>query len=213
MPCTLGDGYRLQLRRRPSRCRDSGWRGERRRSRRRRTHHCRPSWTRRFLRPHGTPAARWVCHGRIEPFQGTSSARMSSPSGWRGAARLGVPVLEGGPGRDIARKVFGEGHPAATQRKRLAGHTNPQAAAGGSPLLLEEQRQGVGCEACHGNAGTWLPLHTSQEWKGYSPEIKAHYGMCAGRRSGGAGRDVRGLPHRRRQERSRKWISAARHES
>ncbi len=148
------------------------------------------------------------CHGRIGP--GPEAVRQNEFSLWLGRDKhaQAYEALLGKQGGDIARKVFGEGHTASTEPACLACHTNPHAAAGGSALLKEEQQQGVGCEACHGGAERWLPLHTSQEWKHYTPEIKATYGMapvgdqaalaetCVGCHIGAPADPAKGLPLR-----------------
>ena len=37
--------------------------------------------------------------------------------------------------------------------------------------------EGVSCEACHGAADMWLSQHFRPEWKGFSPQEKAGWGM------------------------------------
>ena len=143
------------------------------------------------------------CHGRIEPVPGHVVGQ-NEFSLWLARDRhaQAYQALREKLADDIARAVFGDGHPAASQQQCLACHTNPEAAVGDTPLRLEEQRQGVGCEACHGNAGTWLPLHTKPGWGGGHRDDR-------GRRSQSVGGNVRRLPHRRS---GGGGIAAARHE-
>jgi hypothetical protein len=57
--------------------------------------------------------------------------------------------------------------PAIEDARCLACHTNPALAEPGRTTdarVLELRREGVSCEACHGNAGGWLREHTA--WDG-----------------------------------------------
>ena len=79
---------------------------------------------------------------------------------------------------DMMRRLTGEAEPgvpkvAATEDARcLACHTNPSLARPVSELsdarLVMLRREGVSCEACHGNAGGWLFDHTA--WPGPPPD-------------------------------------------
>jgi hypothetical protein len=84
-------------------------------------------------------------------------------------------------------------HPPHTDTRCLCCHMTPYAAAGHpgmaveQPLetvsglvmsyVTEEEAFGVGCESCHGNAKSWLQLHTLPDWKSKSPEEKRKLGM------------------------------------
>src|SRR5262249_39929757 len=73
-----------------------------------------------------------------------------------------------------------------------------------NPALAAVVRaDGVGCESCHGPAGSWLALHTTYEWDGLTPlEKEQRFGMvrnadlgrraetCARCHVGEAGREV-----------------------
>ena len=149
------------------------------------------------------------CHGRIGPGP-DPAVRQNEFSLWLEQDRhaQAYQALRGDLAGAIVRGVYGPNHTASTEPACLACHTNPHAAAGGSALLNEEQRQGVGCEACHGGAERWLPLHTTDEWKHYTPEVKATYGMapvgdqaalaetCVGCHIGAPADQARGLPVR-----------------
>src|SRR5262249_28854775 len=37
--------------------------------------------------------------------------------------------------------------------------------------------EGVGCESCHGPAGSWKPMHDLPAWQSLSPAEKAGFGM------------------------------------
>ncbi len=64
----------------------------------------------------------------------------------------------------------------ATEDARcLACHTNPSLATATDAHSIALRREGVSCEACHGNAGGWLGPHT-----GFTPQTRA-----SGYQSGG----------------------------
>lgn len=73
-------------------------------------------------------------------------------------------VLEGKLATDIMARLTGTTNsPATADARCLACHTNPALAGdvGLPPARVQELRaEGVGCEACHGNASGWQAAHT-----------------------------------------------------
>ncbi|HKI34010.1 MAG TPA: multiheme c-type cytochrome [Gemmataceae bacterium] len=85
-----------------------------------------------------------------------------------------------------AERILAALHPAnppqpATRDDRcLACHTNPTTVYAPGTQTVDNsaaaralRRDGVSCEACHGNAGPWLSAHTS--WGGQTGELPATY--------------------------------------
>jgi len=80
--------------------------------------------------------------------------------------------------RHIMTRYAG-GRPATEDARCLACHTNPALAEPGpttDPHVLSKRREGVGCEACHGNAGGWVREHTN--WSGNRTDVYAATGMA-----------------------------------
>ncbi|WP_171469316.1 multiheme c-type cytochrome [Frigoriglobus tundricola] len=73
---------------------------------------------------------------------------------------------------------YAGGRPATEDARCLACHTNPALAEPGpttDPHVLNKRREGVSCEACHGNASGWVREHTN--WRGNRAEAYAATGM------------------------------------
>jgi hypothetical protein len=66
--------------------------------------------------------------------------------------------------------------PAHEDPSCLACHTNPLATSP-EPAAVAERQSGVGCEACHGSAGSWLDAHTQPGWRQRISAEKAALGM------------------------------------
>ena len=109
------------------------------------------------------------------------------------AARIMAGMAAGGP---LVR--------ATDDARCLACHTNPALAPAGTPeSLVALRREGVGCEACHGNAGGWLYEHTA--WYDQRPpdatmarlnDLGERAAACAGCHVGAAPDPARGYPAR-----------------
>lgn len=95
----------------------------------------------------------------------TSAWWMSSAHEWAAADphRRAFAVLTEPLAVAMMERLF-PGEPEkqrATEDARcLACHTNPSLAATTDPHAVSLRREGVSCEACHGNAGGWLGPHT-----------------------------------------------------
>lgn len=116
-------------------------------------------------RPMGQSSCSSVgCHGG--GVGGPDAARwMSSAHEWHAADphRRAFAVLSEPLAVAMMARLF-PGEPEkqrATEDARcLACHTNPALAAATDPHSVSLRREGVSCEACHGNAGGWLGPHT-----------------------------------------------------
>lgn len=110
-----------------------------------------------------------ACHGG--PATDVLTGNLD-PATWRGSGSAWVAVdphaaayraLEGESARAIVAKLR-TGVAATEDARCLACHTNPALAAPAAtpdPRVPELRREGVSCEACHGNAGGWLREHTT----------------------------------------------------
>lgn len=79
-------------------------------------------------------------------------------------------------GQIMAR--YAGGKPATEDARCLACHTNPTLAEPGhtgDARIIGLRAEGVGCEACHGNAGGWLRQHTT--WHGKRDAVYHETGM------------------------------------
>lgn len=157
-----------------------------------------------------------ACHGT---FQVASLAGDPDPDAWRGSA---VQWLAADPHAkayaalesDLGRRIMGHLHradpehipaSAAEYDRCLACHTNPTLAAQASfgldrDPLARARSEGVGCEACHGNAGPWLSSHTAAN-ASYPPagmadlnDIGERAKVCAGCHVGAPAEPARGYP-------------------
>lgn len=84
------------------------------------------------------------------------------------------------PVRATARQIMEKLHstiPATEDIRCLACHSNPSLATSGpaNPHTIALRKEGVGCEACHGNASGWLREHTT--WRSDNPSEYAGVGM------------------------------------
>ncbi|MCS6863521.1 MAG: multiheme c-type cytochrome [Gemmataceae bacterium] len=116
------------------------------------------------------------------------------------------------PVRVTAQQImerYAPGKKATEEVRCLACHTNPTLAR---PEFLRDaqadlfRREGVGCEACHGNASGWINSHTT--WNGDRSQVYAQTGMtplfdlgeramtCLGCHVGAPAEADRGLPVR-----------------
>jgi len=105
---------------------------------------------------HGSTDAAALSHERTKNGWATSATIFHALDPHRNA----FAALESPLGRDIIAKLRQSDdsfHASATREVRcLACHVNPSLAMGQSDL----QRDGVSCEACHGNAKGWEAVHT-----------------------------------------------------
>jgi hypothetical protein len=110
------------------------------------------------------------------------------------------------PGQATAAEIMkrlGSATPATEDARCLACHTNPTLAEPGhteDARVLALRREGVSCEACHGNAGGWLREHTTGRTSGMRPlaEMAGRAAACAGCHLGapaGDGHPVRDMNH------------------
>lgn len=101
---------------------------------------------------------------------------------------------------DIIRRL-GRGWKAADEEQRCLSCHDPVRISNASPGL-EEYREGVSCEACHGAAEKWLRPHARRDWRSLSIGAKKILGfantkefferglICAGCHIGSLNRDV-----------------------
>lgn len=125
------------------------------------------------------------CHGRLEP-SATSFVHQNEYTLWLARDRhaQAYGVLFSAESKHIAENLK---IPAAHEDVRcLACHTVPQTADAWVPgkgnnlqSIVQERLNGVGCEACHGNATGWIVAHTKPDWAGRGPEEKRKAGMIA----------------------------------
>jgi hypothetical protein len=101
--------------------------------------------------------------------------------------------------------TLGRKHPAARDVQCLACHTNPALADADpdpGPERLALRAEGVGCEACHGNAGRWQAVHTRDGADGVGfgmvplRDLGARALACAGCHVGAPADPARGYPVR-----------------
>src|SRR5262245_18138428 len=146
-----------------------------------------------------------ACHGSAEPVAGSRILR-NEHTVWAGRdphARA-YQLLHSAWSRTIAGNLgkIGAVVPAHRDRRCLACDATPGPST--DPALAAVVREdGVGCESCHGPAGSWLALHTTYDWDGLPPlEQEQRFGMvrtadlarraeaCAGCHVGETGREV-----------------------
>lgn len=99
-----------------------------------------------------------TCHGRMEGdgavVRQDELARWQEPSSQSGAHSRAFAVLQGRRAHQIAA-TLGLGEPTAA-RDCLGCHATPAYEARGPRFLTND---GVGCEACHGPASSWIASH------------------------------------------------------
>lgn len=153
------------------------------------------------------------CHGgsAIQSLTGTLDDRT-----WAGSAAHWLAVdphtrayaaLESPLAKSIMER-FAPGFGATEDVRCLACHTNPSLADVDAISRERLMRlEGVNCEACHGNAGKWMPLHTTwtaaNRAAGYDStgmvklfDIGERALMCAGCHVGAPADESRGYPVR-----------------
>ncbi|SDC95809.1 Cytochrome c554 and c-prime [Sphingomonas sp. YR710] len=99
-----------------------------------------------------------TCHGRSEPtgkvVRQDELLRWQDPASPTGAHSRAYTVLSGARARDIAARLnIG---PATDAPMCLGCHSDPAYAGKGPQFHTSD---GVGCEACHGGAQSWLSSH------------------------------------------------------
>jgi hypothetical protein len=127
------------------------------------------------------------CHGAIAATEGSGIARNES-SIWARYDKhaTAFDALLSDRAKTMAQNLA----PTNDDRKAidadkdarcLACHTTPESAAGASPEMRDLQKQGIGCETCHGPARKggegWLDAHTTEKWKHHDPAEKLKLGM------------------------------------
>jgi hypothetical protein len=128
-----------------------------------------------------------ACFVARDPHTGAYDALL------REATRLGGPNA-----RSIIVKL-GTALPATEDVRCLACHTNPSIAGPTDEGHVRSlRREGVSCEACHGNAGGWLYPHTSRDYTGMTSlgEIGNRAATCLGCHVGAPADPTRGYPVR-----------------
>jgi hypothetical protein len=139
------------------------------------------------------------CHGRSGGDDSVADRWRTSCSVWaaRDPHARAFDVLD--PEKNaIARKMqtkfdrLKPGYHPQKDPKCLACHANPGIPAGDTPELVTLRSEGVGCEACHGNAELWLATHTLKESKdrhGLAElnDLGVRAKTCAGCHVGGTG--------------------------
>lgn len=164
---------------------------------------------------HGaSPAASLTAPPGDTCWQSSATHWMAADPHTRAYAALETPLA-----KDIVRLMAGtdakgsvKPHaPAAENDRCLACHTNPSlvspnaSAVGGRMVGLRSE--GVGCEACHGNASSWYGPHTGGDWNAANRPAKyQNHGMaklydvgeralvCAGCHVGAPADPERGYP-------------------
>lgn len=121
----------------------------------------------------------------------------SSATHWMAAdphTKAYAVLMDDGPARphDLATKIMiqltgkkanGRPNTEATEHDRcLACHTNPSLVSANAgtigPRMVGLRAEGVGCEACHGNASTWYGPHTGKTWDAaHRPSLYENHGM------------------------------------
>jgi hypothetical protein len=125
-----------------------------------------------------------ACHGSIRPVGG-SSVRRDEHSTWLASdphARA-YAVLHNATSERIARNLAaGQAsyQPAYQDARCLACHTTPRTPADLAATAWQNE-DGVGCEACHGPASTWIGPHTVIGWsRQLTPQQKEEsFGLTA----------------------------------
>lgn len=136
-----------------------------------------------------------TCHGRMEGdgkiVRQDELMRWQEPSTPGGAHSRAFSVLQGTRGRQIAA-TLGIGDPGSAPMC-LGCHATPTSGTRGAKFLT---RDGVGCEACHGGASSWISshydtkaTHASNVAKGMIPldEPMARASVCLDCHFGSAG--------------------------
>lgn len=119
------------------------------------------------------------CHGSLEPMERNSSWQMEYAL-WtsQDPHTRAYRVLLEPRAQEMARRIGIAGGKAQEAALCLACHTQPPAVqTPTNPAATEhvqrERWQGVGCEACHGNAKDWFDAHISEGWRAKTPRQKA----------------------------------------
>lgn len=140
------------------------------------------------------------CHGRSDRAVSPEETWKSSCTVWAAndphARAYDVLDPEKNAIAKKMRAVFGrreKGYDPRTDGRCLACHANPAVPAG--PEFDPIRREGVGCEACHGNAGVWVRTHTQvhpPDRNGLAElnDPGARAAVCAGCHVGAPGRDM-----------------------
>jgi Cytochrome c554 and c-prime len=131
------------------------------------------------------------CHGKSAPEPLPRSAWgtekdfdrwQSSYSVWKAhdPHTRAYAVLHDARSKKIVERLGGA--PAYENVRCLACHVNPTLAVKSDPHARSLHLEGVGCEACHGNAGPWIADHTSGFTNGMSPlfVITMRAAVCVG---------------------------------
>lgn len=117
-----------------------------------------------------------ACHGGLDSEETLPSKRSYSTWLLHDKHRSAAKVLESERSRKIARRLQFK-HPDEEERC-LVCHSNPQLASSTRADLWKAERDyGVGCESCHGAAGTWLEEHSKNAWRQKSLAEKRAAGM------------------------------------
>jgi hypothetical protein len=111
------------------------------------------------------------CHGGKSLIGGEASAWLARDV----AHRRAYDVLFNDTSLRMAKQL---GLKAAhTEARCLACHSTEAAHPGGEKGERFAVEFGVGCESCHGAAGTWIARHTERSWHSRSPDSKSALGF------------------------------------
>ena len=116
-----------------------------------------------------------ACHGSIDRVEG-SAVRRNELTTWKfeDSHSLAYETLLNECSEQIVLKRSGWAGPvlpAYRDARCLACHSTPRREPELEPTSWMN-RDGVGCESCHGSAGKWIGLHTTEKWKRLEPERK-----------------------------------------
>lgn len=124
-----------------------------------------------------------ACHGSADPVFGRRTLGNEYAT-WeaRDPHARAFETLESDGSRAIAERLAAGGRkviPAAEDARCLACHSSLEAlGAPGAPPSVA--RDGVGCESCHGAAGSWIGIHVTRDWDVFGPgERERRFGMVA----------------------------------
>jgi hypothetical protein len=129
-----------------------------------------------------------ACHGGLEAFGARTLGRPVFRNEYTTWLRLdpharASDALDGDWARAIAKNLEASDSkavPAHDDGRCLACHAAPAPARSAQAASIE--REGVGCEGCHGSAKRWLSEHVSDSFLNLPPtEKQARYGMTATR--------------------------------
>jgi hypothetical protein len=164
----------------------------------------------------GSPAASLTAPPGPTCWQTSATHWLAADPHTRAYAALQTPLA-----KDIVRLMAGtdeQGNPrphepAERDDRCLACHTNPYLVSANAKevggRMVGLRSEGVGCEACHGNASKWYEPHTGTDWNPGTRAAKYHnHGMaplydvgeralvCAGCHVGAPAEAARGYPVR-----------------